>query len=69
MAGAPPAPATRAPLGSPSNPVIIDVWTGMAPLRGHDMPKFWNRTLNQVFANSAIDGAHLTAKARPVHVV
>jgi hypothetical protein len=65
MAGSPPAPATRAPLGSPSNPVHIDVWTGMAPLRGNDMPKFWNRTLNQVCLNGRTEGAHLTAKARP----
>lgn len=44
MAAAPP----QAPLGSPTNPVIIDVWTGMDPLRGVNMADFWNRTLNQV---------------------
>lgn len=42
------APAPKAPLGSRTNPVIIDVWMGMDPLRGVNMDDFWNRTLNQV---------------------
>jgi hypothetical protein len=52
MSGLPAASTNRVPLGSPSNPVIIDVWTGMKPLRGHNMAQFWNQTLNQVYTSS-----------------
>lgn len=44
----PPASTQGPPLGSSTNPVIIDVWTGLDPLRSVNLEELWNHTLNQV---------------------